>query len=119
MANASKRLEAANIELNAEVKKKEIYRKTTLKQKYLAEEKVPVTISPMYAPYFGEIMEVSINGIYLSIPCDGKSYNIPETFASEVNARIMAVDESQRRADRMADVAKNHEDSQGDIQYFN
>lgn len=117
--NTSKRLEAANVNLNSEVKKAEMYRKTTLQQTYLSQPKVAVTISPMYKPYFGEVMEVIINGIYISVPCDGRHHEIPETFADEVNRRIMAVDESNRRADQMADVANNREEVQGDIQFFN
>lgn len=116
---SSKRLEAANVELNDAVKKKEMYRKTSLKERYLNEPKVPVTISPMYKPYFGEIMEIQINGIYVSVPCDGLPHKIPETFASEVNHRIMRVDDQQRRASRMADVTNNGESVQGEIQYFN
>jgi hypothetical protein len=115
---SSKRLEAANVSLNDSVRKGEIYRKTVMQQKYLKQEKVPVTISPMYKPYFGEVMEIIINGIYVSVPCDGKVHKIPKTFANEVNARILAVDDAQRRADRMADVAKNREEIAGDIKFF-
>ena len=119
MANSSKRLTAANVSLNEEVKNKEMYRKTTMKQRFLDEPKVPVTISPMYKPYFGEVMEIQINGIYVSVPCDGAPHQVPETFASEVNHRIMRVDDQQRRANRMADVTNNSESVQGEIQYFN
>lgn len=113
---SSKRLEAANVALNDEVKKKEMHRKTTLKERYLKQEKVPVTISPMYEPYFGKVMEIQINGHYVSVPCDGKPHMLPKTFASEAFARINAVDEEQRRADRMADVTNNREVVQGELQ---
>ena len=114
---SSKRLEAANRGINDGVREGE-KRKISLKQEYLAQEKIPVTISPMYKPYFGEVMELVINGIYVSIPCDGRAHEVPKTFASEANYRIYAVDNEQRRADRMADVANNHESIGGEINFF-
>lgn len=114
---STKRLEEANRSLNDAVREGELKKKDMV-NKMKAQDKIPVTISPMYKPYFGEVMEVIINGVYVSVPCDGRQHMIPECFASEVNARIFAADESQRRANRMADITKNNEDVQGDINFF-
>ena len=43
---------------------------------YRAEKKVPVTISPFYAPYLGRVVRQSVNGIIVDIPADGQTYNV-------------------------------------------
>lgn len=82
---------------------------------YMAEEKVPVTISPFYRGHFGNVMTVSINGIALYVPCDGKRYLIPRTFADLVTERIMNVDAQIAKQSRRADVQKNFERSAGEL----
>jgi hypothetical protein len=73
----------------------------------MSEEKVRVTISPFYRPNFGNVMPVGINGICVYVPCDGKTYLIPKTFADLVTERIMRVDDFITKQSRMADVRSN------------
>lgn len=40
---------------------------------YREEKKVPVTISPFYAPYLGKVVRQSVNGIIVDVPADGKT----------------------------------------------
>lgn len=76
---------------------------------YKKEDKVEVTISPMYKPYFGNNMPVIINGVSVYVPVNGRAYKIPKSFAMEVRGRIRAVDDQINRQKRLADVANNHE----------
>lgn len=85
---------------------------------YAAQPKISISISPMYRPYFGNSMEVIINGVYCAIPVDGKVYQVPRSFANEVARRIKAVDEQNTRADKLADVTGNHENYIGELQLF-
>lgn len=108
---------SAEREADAQIKKFE-QRKKTLFQRYLAEPKVSVSISPMYANYFGHIMPVEINGVHIDIPVDGVAYEIPETFASECFRRTKAIDRLMTQAAKRADVNENGEVSPGSLQLY-
>lgn len=102
---------------NAQLKKLQD-RKMQLHKYYLAEPKVRVTISPFYRPHFGNTMLVGLNGLNIYVPCDGKGYEIPKSFADIVHERIMRVDDQVTRQNRMADIANNHERSIGELKLF-
>ena len=51
---------------------------------YRSEDKVPVTISPFYAPYLGRVVRESVNGIIVDVPADGQTYKINKTHADNV-----------------------------------
>ena len=98
-------------------------RRLQLKQRDLAaeyaeEEKVEVTISPMYAPHFGKNMPVVLNGIPIYVPCDGRAYKIPESYAMTVRARIRAVDDQIQRIRKLSDVRNNEESYAGQAQFI-
>ena len=95
-----------------------VVRKMELAKHYREEEKVPVTISPLYKPYFGNCMTVSINGISVYVKVDGKSYKVPKTFADEISSRIMAIDKINTKQDRLADVTNNIERTPGELELF-
>lgn len=59
---------------------------------YKEEEKVKVQISPFYRPYFGNNMPIILNGIAVYVPCDGRMYEIPKSFADIVGERIGRID---------------------------
>lgn len=99
---------------NAEVAAKERAR-TSLAERYKAEEKVTVIGAPMYRAYFGNSMPISINGILVTVPLDGNRYNIPETFAGEFNARINSVNEELSWQKMASDVKSNHESYPGEL----
>ena len=89
-----------------------------LAARYAAQEKRSVMVAPMYAPYFGKVMHVSINGISIAIPCDGQPYNIPKTFAEEVYRRLRAVNEAELKSKRFANVAANVERAPGELALY-
>ena len=93
-------------------------RRKGLARVYEAEPKETVIIAPMYAPYFGKCMHVSINGISTSVPCDGRPRQLPYTFACEVQSRLAAVNRQQARQKYLSDVGRNVERSPGDLPLF-
>ena len=96
----------------AQVRRKELY------QKYKNEAKVPMYLSPMYQPYFGKVMRVSINGITIFFKVDGKAQLIPKTFADEITSRRMRIDTMLTKQGRMARVTENFEKSPGELKLF-
>ena len=95
-------------ENNQELKRLENQQKS-LATRYKNEKKVTISISPMYAPHFGRVMPINLNGIYIGVPCDGRNYDIPESFAMEARQRIAHVDEQLIRNKRLSDVTNNSE----------
>lgn len=89
-----------------------------LAEVYRREPKRSVMVAPMYAPYFGKVMHVMINGISVAVPCDGRPYDIPETFAGEVFRRINAINDQQSKAKRYSDVNSNIEGAPGELALF-
>ena len=72
---------------------------------YKSENKKEITIAPMYAVYFGNIMTVMINGISVRVPCNGKRVTVPETFAAEIERRLNAINTQLNREKACADTA--------------
>ena len=91
-------------------------RQKELGEIYKKQEAVEVTISPMYRPHFGNQMPVSVNGILIYVPCNGKAYKIPKTFAGVVRGRIKAVDDQIKRNKKLSAVAENVEQYAGEKQ---
>lgn len=103
-------VQQANRELlNAEARKKQLL------QHYRNQEKVPMYLSPMYRPYFGNVMQVSLNGISIFFKVDGSVQKIPKDFADEITARRMAIDAILTKQSKMADISKNYESSPGEL----
>lgn len=108
---------AAEAASNKAVAAKEKDRKALAKS-FRDQEKVPVQVSPLYMPYFGRVMTVTINGASVAIPCDGKTYMVPATFAEEVLIRLNNQDELIQKKRRLGDVSNNFETSPGELQIF-
>ena len=104
-----------NIELELQNAEK---RRRKLLDYYKAEERVPVYVSPMYRPYFGNVMQVMINGISISFKVDGTTQRVPKSFADEIEARRCAIDEILKKQEKMANVQENVETSPGEIALF-
>ena len=85
---------------------------------YKNEPRVPVRVAPSYAKYFGRVMRVAINGISVAVRCDGKTVELPESFAAEVMRRMSEMDKYDLRRQNMANVQKNFESSPGQINFF-
>lgn len=98
--------------LKAEQRKKELHKK------YKEEEKVSLHLSPMYRPYFGNVMRVMINGISIFFKVDGKAQQIPKTFAAEIEARRRAIDSMLARQNKLANIPHNHERTPGELNLF-
>lgn len=92
--------------------------KEVLRKEYAAEDRVPLYLSPMYRPYFGQVMRVMINGVSIYFKVDGSSQMIPQTFADEITRRRMAIDNTLTKQNRMADIANNNETAPGELTLF-
>lgn len=82
---------------------------------YRNEKKVPVTLSPFYAPYLGRVVRVSVNGIVVDIPADGQTYMINKTHADHVISKIKRIDAMIARQKRAGDVSNNFEYAPGEL----
>lgn len=81
----------------------------------LAEEKVEVTLAPMYQPYFGEIMTVGLNGLNIYVPVDGRSHKVPKSYAGIIHGRRRMVDDQISRRNRLSNVSANRESYAGEL----
>jgi hypothetical protein len=93
-------------------------RRKELIKKYRDEEKVPMSLSPMYRPYVGNVMRVMINGISIFFKVDGTTQKVPKTFADEIVSRRKKIDAYVTKTQRMSDVSNNYETSPGDLKLF-
>lgn len=84
---------------------------------YKAEPKINVRVAPSYARYFGKLMRVSINGISVTVPCNGQAVSLPKTFAAEVERRMAAMDSYENKQQRMANIQNNFESSPGQLTF--
>lgn len=96
-------LKANRALMQASARKKELIRH------YKAEDKIITYVSPMYRPYFGNIMTVTINGISIRFPVDGSKQEIPATFADEIERRRRNIDNILKKQKRMAAVTENED----------
>lgn len=92
--------------------------KKTLRNIYFSEEKVPMYLSPMYRPYFGNNMRVMINGISIYFPVDGSTHSVPKSFADELTRRRKCIDMALAKQHRMADIRGNYERAPGELNLF-
>lgn len=103
----------ANTELvNAELRRKQLL------SRYKEEKKVPMYLSPMYRPYFGNVMPVSVNGITIYFRVDGSTQFVPQTFADEITGKRMAVDAIENKKKKMANIPSNVESAPGELTLF-
>ena len=59
---------------------------------YSGESKLPVSIPKTFQSQFGQTLDITVNGVRVSIPCDGKTYFINETHAIHAKERLAKVD---------------------------
>lgn len=90
----------------------------SLTEKYKAQPKKTVSISPMYKPYFSNALHVAINTKVVVVLCDGKSYSVPAVFADRINQMIHDVDNFIMKRGRMEDISANIESSPGELTFF-
>ena len=86
----------------------------SLVEKYKAEKKYKVKGAPAYQAHFGNVMSIVINGVLVTVPLDGRSYEIPESFAQVFNSRIRQIDNMALQQEALADVTNNVENMPGE-----
>ena len=86
----------------------------SLVEKYKAEKKYKVKGAPAYQAHFGSVMSIIINGVLITVPLDGRSYEIPESFAQVFTSRIRQIDNMALQQSALADVANNIESMPGE-----
>ena len=86
----------------------------SLVEKYKAERKYKVKGAPAYQAHFGSVMSIIINGVLVTVPLDGRSYEIPESFAQVFNSRIRQIDNMALQQSALADVTNNVESMPGE-----
>ena len=86
----------------------------SLVEKYKAEKKYKVKGAPAYQAHFGSVMSIIINGVLVTVPLDGRSYEIPESFAQVFNSRIRQIDNMALQQSSLADVTNNVESMPGE-----
>ena len=96
------------IQDNREIAKASQRRKELIKY-YKGEKKVTTYLSPMYRPYFGNVMTVTINGVSIRFPVDGSKQEIPATFADEIERRRRNIDNIEKKQKRMAAIKENED----------
>ena len=79
------------------------------------EELVSLNLAPLYQPYFGEIMSVYLNGFPIFFPVNGKTYQVPKSYAAVIQERRRRVDDMIAKRRQMADVSKNFESYAGEL----
>lgn len=84
---------------------------------YINEKKVTISIPPFYAPYMGKVHQLTLNGITICIPCDGKSYDVPKSFAAECKRKMRNVDALVAKGKKLSDVANNSESFAGELRF--
>ena len=93
-------------------------RRKDLLQIYKDQPKVRCQASPLYQPYLGKVLQMSINGISIAFPINGSVHEIPQAFADELASRIMAVDNTLNKAKHMSNFSENAEHYAGELQMF-
>lgn len=92
-------------------------KRRSLVEIYSKEKKFPITISPFYAPYLGNVVMISLQGIPMYVPANGQTYLLPESYAAEGIQAMAQVDSRQRKQNRLSDVRQNLESSIGAIKF--
>lgn len=70
-------------------------------QEFRNEVKKPISIPKSMANFLGPNLNVTVNGIRVSIPCDGKTYYINETHYEHARERMAKVDLQEAAPDQL------------------
>ena len=93
-------------------------RKHEFHKMIMDEPKEEVAVSPLYKPYFGSVMTICINGVSVYLPCDGRPYKLPKSYAREAQARIRLVDDDNIKKSRLANASMNFERAPGELRLY-
>lgn len=75
-------------------------RQTKFLEAVRKEPKVSISVAPQYAAEFSNNMRVTINGISIFIPIDGREYLVPQSYADEIKRRVHKVNQKLNRFKR-------------------
>ncbi len=119
-AEVEQKVNAPVANSKVEVEHERKFNRTELKRKslvntYRNEDKVAISISPFYAPYLGKVVRQIVNGIVVDIPCDGRTYQVNESHASHILAKVRRVNDMIARQERAGDIKNNFEYSPGQL----
>lgn len=114
MPTPSKKALDTSVASESAVHQKDLVR-ANLRRKFEKEEKVQVTVPPFYAPYLGRSAMVSVQGIAVFIPANGRPYRINATHAAELHEAMRAVDIKIRKEQAMSNFQANLEKSPGEL----
>lgn len=92
-------------------------RRLRLAEKYRTEKKVPVSIAPSYAARLGRVANIIVNGCSVCVPCDGRTYEIPKTFAASLKRKLRNVDILEARGKALSNIANNVESFAGQLRF--
>lgn len=59
---------------------------------FRSEQRKPISISKAMANKVGSVLSISVNGVQIRIPCDGKTYYINETHWEHARERLAKLD---------------------------
>lgn len=68
-----------------------IHNQTTLKG-FKDEPTVPISVPRSMKDYVGPSLDVTVNGVRVSVPCDGKTYNINKTHYQHIRERMAKIE---------------------------
>lgn len=116
-------IKATNAVRSAKITADQQLREATMRTKklgtiYMHEKKVSVTISPFYAPYIGRTANITVNGIAVYVPADGRAYSIPESHAASLRKKLKNIDKIVARGKALGNVANNVERFVGELKMF-
>ena len=94
-------------------------KRMSLAEEYKNEPKVKVKGAPAYQAHFGTSMPIMLNGIGVYVPLDGRSYEIPESFACVFNTRIREIDNMALQQEALSAVGENLEQYPGEKELIN
>lgn len=117
IAEAHGGIEHAAKNINSDVSTKDARRKSLVAD-YNNEPKRLVVIAPAYRPEFGNNMHVSLNGISMAIPCNGRPYSVAESFAAVVQERLRACNDQMNRKKQLSDIPGNRESTPGELRFY-
>lgn len=63
-----------------------------LVQEFRTEKKLPISIPKSFANTIGPSLDITVNGVRVSIPCDGRTHFINETHYEHARERIAKID---------------------------
>lgn len=92
-------------------------RRLKLADTYRKEKKVAVSIAPAYAARLGRVANIIVNGCSVCVPCDGRTYEIPETFAASLKRKLRNVDILEARGKALSNIANNVESFAGQLRF--